>query len=206
MRIHLHKSFVNQILKIALLVISLNLTAAYAQTERRPPQALNVQTADGLIEQIQSIVNSCQNKAIQIADMRETSYQSKYELELARRRLENVNAGGSGRLMDIDYMFARDEASKSVEANTKAANESIFKCKETAKSGMDQEVKNLVSMFSSRGMSKEIKSFVAAWYTSLQSVGTEQFKEQKARMDSMAENLKLEVALRSNGQPTSKGK
>ena len=203
-QIRCRNSFATQVLKIVLFAISLNLTVASAQTEKRSSSGFSAKVADGLIEQIRSIVNSCQEKAVQTEAMRQISYQSRYELELSKTRLERAEAGI--RLMDIDYVLARDKASKSVEADAKQADESIAKCKETAKLGMDQEVKNLVSTFSAQGMSKEIKSFVAAWYTSLQSVGTDRFKEQQARMDGMAENLKLEIALRGNSSTTSKGK
>ncbi len=189
-----------KVFQIALIALSLNLAMANAQADKRANSSFNSKNVDGLVEQIKSIVNACQNKAAQSEAMRQMSYQSEYELALARARYKNAESGI--RLTGMDYMLAQEAAEKSIEADVKEANASITKCKETAKSGMDQEVKNLVSMFSSKGLSKEIKDFVAAWYTALQSVGTQRFKEQQVRMDTMAESLKLEAALRT-GNPKS---
>jgi hypothetical protein len=194
--------FSHKVFQVALIAFSLNLAVAHAQAEKRAYSSLNGKSVDGLVEQIKSIVNACQNKAAQSEAMRQMSYQSAYELALARARYKNAESGIG--LTGMDYMLAQEAAEKSVEADVKEANASVTKCKETAKSGMDQEVKNLVSVFSSKGLNKEIKDFVGAWYTALQSVGTPRFKEQQVRMDSMAESLKLEAALRTGSPKSSK--
>ncbi len=153
----------------------------------------DAQTVIKFVDKIKGIVGVCQAKANINDSLNRQLYQSAYSAAISKIEYERAASGLE--IGEVDKFMAREEAQKSLpRADEK---DSAGECKSKAKEGMDQEVKNLVTQFSSAGLGNQVKGFMAAWYTALESVGTERFKDHQIRMESLAEELKLEAIMRS---------
>lgn len=177
---------------IALLIPFLIAQEGACQTARQGSQAFDAQTANRLVDQVSELVAVCQSKAQMKDSLDQLLFQTAYEAELARVRLERPS---SGLVTGTDRMMAQEVAAKQVQDTYKDGNP-VSECKKMAKTGMDQGAKKLVAEFSHVGLGNQAKSFVSSWYATLQSVGTERYKEHLIRMQSNAETLKLESTMR----------
>ena len=153
----------------------------------------DAQVANKVVDHIKEIVGVCQTKAEISESLRQMTYQAAYGAALAEIRYERSGKGLE--VSGVDRMKAEEEAQKRLR-RAPGEKDIVGECKQEAKEGMDQEVKALISQFSSVGLANEAKGFVASWYAALQSVGTDRFKEHQIRMESLSEMLKLEATMR----------